>query len=214
MGQIVYRYVSDQGFSERYVLNLPSELSTANVFAGAHTLHYGHPLPQVLIGEDGYGWYTKLGPEPYVSNGEAFIVRYVGYANNDRIEELELELLLAASTGCSRPTPSASAASPRSRFKTEHGSSVPHDHGARGPVKTLDGGQTWSVGTCATAPGGRPVKNPESPFSIVTDHKGAFTDLLQRQLSIGFGSFAARDPYTSHLRLVDSDLYVSEPELF
>ena len=219
VGQIVYRYVSDQGeFSERYVLNLPLRaVDRANVFAGAHTLHYGHPLPQVLIGEDGYGWYTKLGPEPYVSNGEAFIVRYVGYANNDRIEELELELLPRGEHGLQPPDAECIcgiapiAIQDRTwlfKFRTTTGHA--------GLVKTLDGGQTWSVGDLCYAPGGRPVKNPESPFSIVTDHKGRLLlTFYNDSYSIGFGSFAARDlVYLSHLRLVDSDLYVSEPELF
>jgi hypothetical protein len=219
VGQIAYRYVSPEGeFSERYILDLPLRaVDRINVFRGEHTLHYSRPAPQVLLGDDGYGWYTKLGPAPYVSNGEAFLVRYIGYAHNDRIEELELELLPRGEHGL-QPSDTACICGIAPIALTEAGWFFKYrtTTGYAGLAVTRDKGSTWTVGDLTYEPGGRPVKNPEGPFGLVHDHQGrAFLTFYNDSYSIGFGSFAARDlVYISHIALAGGDLHVSEPELF
>jgi hypothetical protein len=218
IGQIAFRYVNQAGeFSERYILSLPPRaVDTENVFAGRHTLHYGHPVPHTVIGDDGYGWYTKIGPEPLVSDGEAFVVRYKGYAHNDRLDKLEIELLPKGAHGLQHAEAQCICGfAPIFVDGKDWFFKFRSTTGYAGLAESHDLGETWHVGDLTYAPGGQPVKNAESPFGVVHDHEGrTFLTFYNDSYSIGFGSFAARDlVYVSHVQVRDHKLYISQPEL-
>jgi hypothetical protein len=218
VGRIAYRYVSPRGdFSERYFLNLPqAAIDRTNVFLGKHTLHYGHPLPEVVIGEDGYGWYSKIGPEPLVSNTQAFVVKFCGFARNDRLEQLSLELLPSPERGlqgaesvciCEFQPILMDAGGWYFKYRSTSGYA--------GLAVSHDLGKTWQVGNMLYNPGGLPVKNSESPLAITRDGQGRiFLVYYNDSYTVGEGSYAARDRlFISHVKIENQQVYVSQPEL-
>ena len=218
VGRIAYRYVSAQGeFSERYFLNLPqAEIDRTNVFQGRHTLHYGHPVPELVVGDDGYGWYSKIGPEPLVSNTQAFIVKYCGYASDDRIERLRLELLPSAERGLQGPkSPCICEFQPVVMNDSGWYFKYRSTSGYAGLATSYDLGKTWQVGKLHYSPEGPPVKNPEGPLAITHDGQGrTFLVYYNDSYTVGEGSFAARDRlFISHVKIDHRQVYVSQPEL-
>ncbi len=219
VGQIAYRYVNRGGeFSERYFLKVPqAEIDRTNVFQGKQTLHYGHPVPLLLVGEDGYGWYSKIGPQPLVSNTQAFVVRYCGFASNDRIEQLRLELLPSPERGLQGPeSPCICEFQPIALQADGWYFKYRSTSGAAGLAVSHDLGKTWQVGRLRYSPGGRLVKNPEGPLAITRDGQGRiFLVYYNDSYTVGEGSYAARDRlFISHVRIVDQEVWVSQPELF
>ena len=219
VGRIAFRYVSPLGeFSERHFLQVPqAEIDRTNVFLGVHTLHYGHPAPGLLVGEDGYGWFSKIGPEPLVSNTQAFVVKYCGYASNDRIEQLRIELLPSPERGLrGSDSPCICQFQPVSLVGNDWYFVYRSTSGYAGLAASHDLGQTWQVGKLTYSPHGRPVKNPEGPLAVTRDGQGRiFLIFYNDSYTVGEGSYAARDRlFISHVRIENQQVMVSQPELY
>ncbi len=216
VGKTVFRYVDEMGnFSPAHELQLPvSEIDRSTIFNGEYFVLYGVPVPRIFSGDDAISWTTKHGPIPRTGNGEAFFFRYVNYMNNDRLEEIEIELF-PEGHGVSHPEYSnAGSFGPvimnDSLWMFKHRTV----YGFVGLARSTDKGLSWETDIIRYKPGGRPVKFPQGPFSFFRgpDNK-SFLTYYNNSLS-SFDEFGGRDlVFVSYYQLRNSNYYISEPEL-
>jgi len=218
IGRIACRLVNQDGSfsSKRWFLKLPRrEIDRTNIYKGKYTFVYSKPSPRVLRGADGLGWYTKLGPYPITSTGEAFVVVFKGWRDNDRLEELPLELLPHGKHGIRDPNSKCIT-----DFKHVHISGEEMyfiyrtTAGYVGLAQSRDGGKTFKAGPLRYAPGQGVVKNPQGPCLVFEDSRG------RKWLSYynaGFDpehEYGCRDlVFLSPIRVVNRGILVGQPEL-
>jgi len=175
IGRAAMRYVEPDGtFSARYFLNLPhTAIDDTNAFKGRFQALYAVPRPVMLMGNDGLGWYTKLGPRIDVGQGEAFLVRFVGYANNDRLHELPIVLQPVGDHGIQAPgSTSVAEFGPMLLTERNYYFKFRTTAGFVGSAESHDAGQTMQAGFLRYGPGQRYVKNPEGPLNATSDGQG------------------------------------------
>ena len=216
VGKVVMRYVNADGdFSERHILAIPqAEIDKTNVFNGRHEMFYIKPAPQWLSGGDGYGYYTKLGPEVDVGQGEAFLLRFIGYADNDALHELPIELLPEGGRGIQAPgSPSVAEFGPIYRDGQDMAFKFRTTAGFAGIAESHDGGRSFTAGFMRYMPDGDLVKNPEGPLTIARDGKGRIY-LSFYNNSEALPRWSGRDlVWLSQIRIIDGALHLTQPEL-
>ncbi len=176
IGKTAIRLVHKDGSMDekRHIMQLPeTAIDRENIYKGKHRFFYGAPKPLRILGNDGLGWLTKLGPRPLVYTGEAFLVLFKNWATNDRLEELEIELLPKGDHGI-RDSESACI----SEFGPIHidGQNLYFKYrtkaGYAGLAESHDGGKTFTTGPMRYALDNDPVKNPQGPLRTFTDAQG------------------------------------------
>lgn len=223
IARVACRHVHPDGAMDarRVFLDLPrTAIDRANIYGGAHTFFYTRPEPRMLRANDGLGWYTKLGPRPLVSEGEAFLVVFEDWANNDRLEALRLRLLPEGDHGIRDPHSSCVAefgpirVDGRNLFFKYRTTA-----GYAGLATSGDGGNTFSTGPMRYAHDDRPVKNPQGPLTTFRDDDGR---LWLSWYNLGFRDaehpegihFDGRDlVFLAPVRIRGPELRVGQPEL-
>jgi hypothetical protein len=215
VAKTAFRTVHKDGtFSERHFLDIPkTAIDHQNPFEGKYTMIYGTPAPSVLIGDDGFGFYSKVGPKPIVDFSEAFIVKYNNYAQNDDIKTLDLELLPPGEHGVQAPgSECACGFSPFRIDGQDMYFKFRTTGGYAGYAETHNGGQSFFSDFMRYSPNGRYIKNPEGPFRVVEDEQERLWLVFYNNSQKRFGG---RDlVFISYMEFRDQKLYVTEPELF
>lgn len=176
IGQAAFRLVHDDGTmdKQRHIMRLPqTAIDRQNVYEGKHCFFYNSPRPTLLMGDDGIGWYTKLGPRPLVSEGAAFLVVFKEWAKNDRLEDLDIQLLPEGDGGIHDPESACIAEFAPVHLDGRHFYfKYRTTAGYAGLAESHDGGRTFITGPMRYALDNQPVKNPQGPLRTFTDAAG------------------------------------------
>ena len=218
IGQVAFRFVHEDGTMDerRHIMKLPETvIDRENVYKGKYRFQYNYPMPLLLIGDDGLGWYTKLGPRPLVSEGEAFLVVFKGWAKNDRLEDLEIKLLPEGDRGIRDPNSTCiSEFGPVHVGERDFFFKYRTTAGYAGLVESHDGGRTFRTGPMRYALDDRPVKNPQGPLRAFTDADGR---MWLTWYNVGYLKdlgFDGRDMvFIAPIRIADGALRIGQGEL-
>ncbi len=217
VGKVMFRYVSKEGeFSERYELPVPvADIDRSTLFKGKYFVSWSYPIPHRMMGDDGLTWITKHGPIPRCGNGEAFFLLFKNYANNDRLETLEIELLPNDKRGITHLEYSSAGGFSPLIMEDDHWCFHHRTvYGFIGLARSNDQGQTWKTDILRYSPDGRPVKSPQGPYGFPSDPKGRKFFVYYNNSVQGFDDFSGRDlVYIAYMETRNNQFYFSEPEL-